>query len=208
MGSDAFQHSSNLTEITISSGVTKIGRDAFTACENLPSVTIPEGVTEIGSSAFAICQNLTSAAIPEGVSTLEMSLFDGCWKLASVSIPASVTKIDEYAFSLCYGLKDVYYHGTENDWAGIEVEYGNDDLLNAKVHCVSALVPQLILPASLTTIESEAFQGLPEGIVVFIPNAVTSIAEDAFDTGTVIVTPSGSFAAQWGREHGFEVHEQ
>ena len=208
IGERAFHHSSNLTEITISSGVTKIGRDAFTACENLASVTIPEGVTEIGSSAFAICQNLTSAAIPEGVSTLEMSLFDGCWKLASVSIPASVTKIGKYAFSLCYGLKDVYYHGTEDDWAGIEVEYGNDDLLKANFHCVPALVPQLILPASLTTIESEAFQGLPEGIVVFIPNAVTSIAEDAFDTGTVIVTPSGSFAAQWGREHGFEVHEQ
>lgn len=208
IGERAFHHSSNLTEITISSGVTKIGRDAFTACENLASVTIPEGVTEIGSSAFAICQNLTSAAIPEGVSTLEMSLFDGCWKLASVSIPASVTKIGKYAFSLCYGLKDVYYHGTEDDWAGIEVEYGNDDLLKANLHCAPDLVPQLILPASLTTIESEAFQGLPEGIVVFIPNAVTSIAEDAFDTGMVIVTPSGSFAAQWGREHGFEVHEQ
>ncbi len=208
IGDDAFRHCSNLTEVNISSGVQKIGRDAFDACENLASVTIPAGVTEIGASAFAICQNLTSAAIPEGVSTLEMSLFDGCWKLASVSIPASVTKIDEYAFSLCYGLRDVYYHGTEDDWAGIEVEYGNDDLLNAKVHCVSDLVPQLILPASLTTIESEAFQGLPEGIVVFIPNAVTNIAEDAFDTGTVIVTPSGSFAAQWGREHGFEVLEQ
>jgi len=37
---------------------------------------------------------------------------------------------------------------------------------------------------------------------------VTEIALDAFDAGTVIVTPAGSYAAGWAAENGFYCYEQ
>ena len=57
-------------------------------------------------------------------------------------------------------------------------------------------------------IETQAFQGLPDGTVVFIPGSVSSIASDAFDADIVIVTSFGSYAAQWGKEHGMQVIEE
>lgn len=221
IGDNALNGCSSLTEIHVPASVTAIGERAFMDNGYLQAIHVDADnpvYSSLDGVLFSKDQRLLiqypsakadpAYTIPDGVAAIGSEAFRHCSNLTEITIPSGVTEIDEYAFSLCYGLKDVYYHGTEDDWAGIEVEYGNDDLLKANLHCAPDLVPQLILPASLTTIESEAFQGLPEGIVVFIPNAVTSIAEDAFDTGTVIVTPSGSFAAQWGREHGFEVHEQ
>ena len=45
----AFYQFSNLTSVTISSGVTNIGQYAFYGCKGISSITIPEGVTTIGT---------------------------------------------------------------------------------------------------------------------------------------------------------------
>jgi len=37
--------------------------------------------------------------------------------------------------------------------------------------------------------------------VIYVPDTVTSIADNAFDTSIIIITPSGSFAAQWAQNH-------
>ncbi len=87
------------------------------------------------------------------------------------------------------------------------MEHSNEELLEAAIHYATVRVSGLILPANLTVIESKAFSGLPSGTVVYIPATVSSIAEDAFDPGTVIAAPPGSFARKWGTERGFEVRE-
>ena len=47
-----------ITEVSLSEGVTSIGPRAFEACENIRSVTIPGSVTTIGVYAFQNCANL------------------------------------------------------------------------------------------------------------------------------------------------------
>ena len=64
---------------------------------NLTSVTIPSGVTSIGPWAFTEA-GLTSVTIPDGVTTIGYLAFAGCFNLASVPIPASVTNIGVAAF--------------------------------------------------------------------------------------------------------------
>jgi len=59
----AFMKCTGLKTITISDGVTAIGKGAFAACENLTSITIPDSVTYIGGNAFAGCARLTSVTI-------------------------------------------------------------------------------------------------------------------------------------------------
>ena len=63
----------------------------------------------------------------------------------------------------------------------------------------------LRLPKFLTVIESEAFADLKDVDAISVPATVTSIADDAFDTGVVIIAPAGSHAEAWAVSHGFKV---
>ena len=57
---------------------------------------------------------------------------DGCF--TSIMIPVGVTRIDANAFSDADQLTDVYYPGTEEQWAQIVIGEGNDYLKNAEMH--------------------------------------------------------------------------
>jgi len=60
IGADAFKGLTNLTGITLPSGITSIGANAFDGCTNLTDITLPSGVTSIGANAFSGCTNLNS----------------------------------------------------------------------------------------------------------------------------------------------------
>lgn len=85
------------------------------------SYDIPHGVTTIAEDAFRGCTGLTSVIIPESVKSIDSYAFSDCTGLTSVTIPASVKSIKKSAFSDCTSLKDVYYGGTEEQWAAIKL---------------------------------------------------------------------------------------
>ena len=134
--------------------VTSIGRSAFNTCsENitlpesiisigdyafyksrLASIVIPANVTNIGSFAFYGCSWLTSITIPDGVTGIGESSFEACSQLTSATIPVGVTTIGDSAFYDCEKLADVYYSGTEADWAKITVGTDNEPLSSATIH--------------------------------------------------------------------------
>ena len=55
-------------------------------------------------------------------------------KFTSIIIPDSVTHVDVDAFLDASQLTDVYYTGTEEQWAQIVIGDGNDYLKNATIH--------------------------------------------------------------------------
>ena len=65
------------------------------------------------------------------------------------------------------------------------------------------------LPSGYTTIESRAFQNQKDLYQIVIPSSVKTIAEDAFygcnQDKLTIVTPYGSAAEKYAREHGIHV---
>ncbi len=137
IGDFAFEYCSSLTEIVIPDSVTSIGDCAFSDCTSLTSVAIPDSVTSIGSYAFNDCTSLTSVTIPDSVTSIGHHAFSGCTSLTSVAIPDSVTSIGHHAFYYCDFLTDVYYSGSEAQWASIIIGESNERLTSATVHYYS-----------------------------------------------------------------------
>ena len=67
----------NLTNVTFSNKLTKIGNNAFNGCTALRSVTIPDGVQDIGATTFANCTALTSVSLPDSVTSIDATAFNG-----------------------------------------------------------------------------------------------------------------------------------
>ena len=111
-------------------------RSPWYSCRTyIKRVVMQQGVTSIGGDAFSGCAALTSVEIPNGVTAIGGSTFSNCIRLAKVTIPKSVTSIGKNAFYYCESIADVYYDGTEEDWAKISISSGNEDLLAAALHC-------------------------------------------------------------------------
>ena len=75
IGSNAFYHQTNLTNVIIPDTVRGIGDVAFYECGSLTSVMIPDSVTNIGEESFAYCHHMTSVTIGDGVTTIKNSAF-------------------------------------------------------------------------------------------------------------------------------------
>ncbi|MGM9551970.1 MAG: leucine-rich repeat domain-containing protein, partial [Clostridia bacterium] len=134
IGDGAFSGCSRLTSIKIPGSVTSIGDDAFFFCSRLTSVKIGSGVESIGMYTFDSCSSLTNVRIPDSVTSIGDGAFRYCSSLMSVTIPNSVTSIGDSAFDVCWDLTDIYYIGSEDDWANISIGSSNDDLTQATIH--------------------------------------------------------------------------
>ena len=141
-----------ITELVIPEGITTIRRNALWGCSSLTSIVIPDSVTSIGTDAFSGCHMIQSATLPAFAipriteiaannikravitsgESISASAFSNCSFLESVFIPVSVTSIGTMAFWFCSALADVYYEGTEEEWAAVE---GTNQLpTNATIH--------------------------------------------------------------------------
>jgi len=158
---DLFNGCTSLDNVQIPDGVELISWGCFTDCSSLTSVTIPESVTaiwdyafsgcpfteiklpselsEICSGTFYNCKNLKEIKIPEKVTTIGSYAFYNCSLLTSVELPKTVTEIIWYAFLGCNAITDVYYTGTEEQWALITVHTDNESITNANIHFEKSL---------------------------------------------------------------------
>lgn len=166
-----YDYRKEIHTVTISDGVTSIGRNAFGlnstdvflgSRSNLTSVTIPNSVTSIGDSAFGYCRRLTSITIPDSVTSIGRSAFYGCTSLTSVTIPSGVTTISASTFATCESLTSV------------------------------------TIPNCVTTIEMFAFASCKSLTSVNIPSSVTTIEDGAFDNCSNLADISyGGSESQW-----------
>lgn len=76
IGPAAFEGSSLLTSVTISTGISSIGSSSFANCSGLTSVTIPSSVTNIGAYAFIYCYPLQRAIFQGNAPMMGIRVFD------------------------------------------------------------------------------------------------------------------------------------
>ena len=198
IGNYAFYGCSGFTgTLTIPENVTTIGDYAFNKCTGFTgALTIPDSVTDIGYAAFEGCSGFTGTlTIPDSVTRIEGEAFLGCSGFTgTLTIPDSVTDIEDYAFYGCSGLTKAVILNSEASFYGSDCFYDCPSLVlygypgsTAQAYAADTIMPfypllpekALILPASLTAIEEDAFSGTDAEAAV-IPKNVVSITGDPF----------------------------
>ena len=106
-------------------------------------LVIPNTVNKIKSIAFYWCVSLTSLTIPNSVTSIGSNAFSSCTALTNIIMGKNVTYIGISAFSNCRQISDVYYMGSERDWASISIESGNTYLTNATRYYYSETEPTI-----------------------------------------------------------------
>ena len=104
---------------------------AFDSCNWIEEVIIPDTVVTVGAEAFEYCQSLKSVVIPKSVIALGGYIGGGYNDLNGNPVPAEFAS----AFTGCNALTDIYYEGTEEEWAAIsEGVFTAEQLANITVH--------------------------------------------------------------------------
>ena len=131
IGESAFWYSPHLSQLVLGKGLEYIGESAFEDCDSLSYVNIPDRVYEIGARAFAICDDrLSRVDMGKCVSIIGEEAFEACLALREINLPLSLTRIGHAAFAECKSLTHAFYEGTAEDWARVEVEGGNAQLVD------------------------------------------------------------------------------
>ena len=213
----AFEDCIDLTSVTISDGITSIGREAFRGCSGLTNITIGNSVTNIGNDAFYGCPIETAKTpmmaisyIPKGnLKTVEItsgdSIGEGAFayysKLTSVMIGDSVTSIEIDAFQGCSSLTSItvasgntVYHSNSN----CIIETASKTLI---LGCKNSVIPA---DGSVTSIGSSAFYGCIDLTSIVIPDSVTSIGEGAFAGCSLTSVNYKGSVRQWTQIDGLE----
>jgi hypothetical protein len=95
---------------------------------------------------FASAPSATDVIIPEAVDNIGPVIaigygaFEG-FDIESITIPECVKTIEKAAFDNCNALAKVYYQGTADEWALVEVEPNNEPLLSATRYYYSETEP-------------------------------------------------------------------
>lgn len=165
------EHCLEITNVTISGGVTSIGSYAFCYC-SVKSITLPFGLKHIGISAFFYCPNIQQIKIPDSVEYIDPYAFSCCKGLHTVQLPASLTLISEELFAECDNLRNLSIPDTVTEIGA-----------NAFSKCTEFSLTAL--PSSIKSIGAAAFANCGRIESLALPKTLDSIGKAAF-TGTVI----------------------
>ena len=190
---NAFRECSSLTSIVIPASVTSICNYAFAGCAQLQSaifadgislavipvgcfyecralenISIPASVTSIDGDAFRRCSAMTSVNFPDNtvLTTIGDGAFRGCAALPSIVIPESVTSIGALGFQACTLLEEITLPSTLQ-------------VIRAQLFQESGL-KHITLPATVKTIENNAFYSAVQLEEVSFPQGLATIGNSAF----------------------------
>ena len=194
----------SLTEAVIPNQVKIIGFQAFVNQTNLTSVTLPSGLTYIDYSAFD-STGITEITIPSNVTTIEYGAFSMCRELKTVNILSPNVNLDG-AFAYCYlDRNNISWvdHEIPTDFGGAYmVTEQNDGLLireNAAYKC-RAFATDVTIPNTVTSINKSAFYNIQSLSSVTIPSSVVNIQKTAFrgctNLTSIRIPNSGATIAQ------------
>ena len=152
----------------IADGVKSIHINAFEDT-NITEVYIPASVESIGESAFQECESLKYIYFDSNstITLIPYTFAVRCTKLETVVLPKTITIIDEFAFKECRKLTNINLSSTALTTISYDAFY------------YSGLSENLLLPASVETIDQFAFYGTNISNI-YLGESLKTIGEYAF----------------------------
>lgn len=180
----------NVEEVIITDGYTKVNAAAFTYCYKLHQVILPESIKEIEEFAFSECNNLKSINLPSGLERICIRAFSYTG-LRTIQIPRTVYSIEDYAFEGCREIDN------------IEIP-SNIHRISKGMFKNCTNLKKVVLSEQLEAIEKEVFMGCSSLDFIIIPDSVKEIGENAFqgtDKQFIIQCSFGSYAEEYCRKN-------
>ena len=171
----AFYDCTSLTKVKIPEGVTYIPKELFYNCTSLKEVTLPDTVTTIDNAAFNSCSALTKITLPTSLQTIGASAFYKCEALTRVDIPADVTSIGSFAFNGCINLGTISLSSSLTTIGG-----------SAFREC--SKLTQIALPDNLQTIGTSTFKDCTGLTKILLPEGITIIPQNAFQNCSALTS--------------------
>lgn len=164
---NAFMDCKNLTEVTLSNGISCISNYAFANCVSLESIVIPESVTEIGAGAFSGCTSLGSIHIEGEINDIGYkALADSGWYTAQPDGPVYFEKVLLGIKGDTASYDEVLIKGDTlaiADFAFIETKHIESIVIPDGVKRIgtqafaNSVLKEVVIPDSVKVIESYAF---------------------------------------------------
>lgn len=187
IGNHAFERCSGITSVTIPNTVKSIGEKSFYGCDGLKLLTIGSDVVDIYNQAFAYCKELTEVYCYAKKIPYTVQIFDNSFvEYATLYVPASL--IEQYKAKAPwngFGKIEIldYIDGIYYNLNGDEAEVTyRDDNYNS--YSGTIVIPESVTYRgknfSVTKIGDNAFRSCIGLTSVIIPNSVNSIGSYAF----------------------------
>lgn len=135
-------------------------------------------ISSLPMNAFAGVTALTEVEFPETMTFMEYYVFSGCTNLVSADMTVCHSlSINAGAFSDCSSLSEIQLG---------PVNMIRDDVFSG---CVGVSAPVLVIPSTVTSIGTRAFQNLGNNtsveIQVELPSGITSVGHMAFENAHI-----------------------
>ena len=166
---------SGVVSVTIPNGVKRIRREAFSYCGDITTIILPSSLKIIDSLAFMSCESLKNIVLPAFVVSIGEQAFIGCKNLTTLVIPSSVTSLKGSAFDNCDNLTEIVVDDNNLAYSSIGGVLFNKDKTILMKYPEGKHEQAYFIPASVSIIESGAFNNCKTMTSIIIPNGVTAI---------------------------------
>ena len=167
----------NSVNVTSVSGA-YLPENAFAECTNVTSITLPSGLTSIGYYAFKNCVSLLSLEIPDSVTYMGTGMLYGTTSLKEITLPYAGSGSGQYdsGFSNFYYYD--YYSSTPQNLKKVTITKATYIPYGSFQYFTS--IEEVNLPDTLYSIGNYAFSGCTSLKSITIPENVTYIEYEAF----------------------------
>lgn len=164
-----------ITELTIPSHISYVGKRAFYSCNNLSRLTIKSGVTTIDQNAFQACEGLKEIIIEDSDEPISIS----CMNTAGYYGPFSHSPLESI-----YVGRNITYTDAGAPFAPDESDEGifsmSDDVFKS-----STVTAQVTIGPKVSAINNYMFSNTHLGSIT-IPSTVKSVGYNAFEQCTYL----------------------
>ena len=174
IGAYQFQGATCLTKVTLPSTITSVGANAFYGCTNLESINLgATGTTKVSSNAFYGCSKLAAIEFPNSITSIGSSALHSCSSLRKVVFGENLTSIGNNTLTYCNALDTIVWNVktfsiSSYDYSPLytirtqikSFTFGsNVETIPAYLCYYMSNIKTTIIPASVTSIETNAFYG-------------------------------------------------